>query len=84
MAASPSDEGVRLPLAEGHRRAQALALARATAQARHLGVDEGLVEKDQPVRRLAHAGLTLACPDTTLVTNVGACALRGHLGFFYR
>src|SRR5215211_6405718 len=69
-------------MAEGHRRAQALALARATAQARHLGVDEGLVEKDQPVRLLAHAGLTLARPDTTLVTNVGACALRGHLGFF--
>src|SRR5215217_5903597 len=71
-------------MAEGHRRAQALALARATAQARHLGVDEGLVEKDQPVRLLAHAGLTLARPDTTLVTNVGACALRGHLGFFTR
>jgi hypothetical protein len=33
------------------------------------------------VRLLAHAGLTLAGPDTTLIPNVGACALRCHLGF---
>jgi hypothetical protein len=36
------------------------------------------------VRLLAHAGLALCPPDAALIAHVGACALRGHLGFFYR
>jgi len=62
---------------------QALALAAAATQAGHLGVDVGLIEKHQPVRLLAHAGLTLNSPDPALIPNVDACALRGHLVFFY-
>ena len=43
--------------------AQPLALPQAAAQAGHLAVDVSLVEKDQAVRLLAHAGLTLVVPD---------------------
>jgi hypothetical protein len=63
---------------------ETLALAAAATQAGHLGVDVSLVHKHQAVRLLAHADLTLICPDTALIPNVGACALRGHLGFFIR
>ena len=62
---------------------QAVALATAAAQAGHLGVDVSLIDEHQPVRVLAHARLTLTSPDAALVTNVGACAFRCHLGFFY-
>ena len=62
---------------------EALALAAAAAQAGHLGVDGGLVQKHEPIRLLAHARLALPCPDPALVTHVGACAFRGHPGFFY-
>ena len=34
------------------------------------------------MRLLAHAGLTLSSPDAALLTNVGACAFRGHQLFF--
>jgi hypothetical protein len=35
------------------------------------------------VRLLAHAGLTLLCPDPALLTHVGACAFRRHQLFLY-
>lgn len=63
---------------EGSFGAQPLAFAAAAAQGDHLGVHEGLVEKHQSVRLLAHAGLALCRPDPPLVTNVGACAFRRH------
>ncbi len=68
MAAQPGQKSMRLPVAEG----------RAHAQARHLGVDVGFVEKDQAMRLLAHARLTVVAPDPTLIPHVGACALRRH------
>ena len=83
MTAQARDDGVRAPVAEGSGCPQALALAAATAQAGHLGVDVSLVEEHQPMRLLAHAGLALGRPDPTLLTNVGACALRRHQRFFY-
>src|ERR671920_795797 len=36
------------------------------------------------MRLLAHARLALVSPDTTLIPNVGACALRRHQLFFIR
>lgn len=83
MTAQTREEGVGLPRPEGSARAEALAFASAPAEAGHLGVDEGLVQEHQPVRLLAHAGLTLLCPDPTLLTHVGACAFRRHQLFFY-
>ena len=60
------------------------ALAAAPAQASHLGVDVRLIQKHQSVWLLAHARLALGVPDPTLLTHVGACALRCHQVFFYR
>src|SRR3712207_3714143 len=74
---------MRLPVAEGRAHAQPLPPARAPAQAGHLGVDVGLIEKDQAVRLLAHARLTLGMPDPALIPHVGACALRRNEAFFY-
>src|SRR5919107_1929968 len=84
MTAQPSQEGMRLPVAEGGAHAQPLAPARAAAQARHLGVDVSLIEKDQAVRLLAHAGLTLVAPDPALIPHIGACAFGCHQTFFDR
>ena len=64
--------------------AQPLAPAAPPAQARHLGVDVGLIQKHQPVWLLAHARLALGVPDPALLTHVGACALRCHQVFFYK
>ncbi len=83
MTAQLGDEGVRLDMTKGSAHAQALAFARAPTQARHLGVDVRLIEKDQAVRLLAHAGLTVVSPDAALIPHVGACAFRRHQGFFY-
>jgi hypothetical protein len=83
MAAQPGQKGVRFPMAKGCAHAQPLAPVRASAQARHLGVDVCLIEKDQAVRLLAHARLTVVPPDPTLIPHVGACALRRHQVFFY-
>jgi hypothetical protein len=60
----------RCPLRERPRRR--------VIQARHLGVDEGLVEEHQAVRLLAHARLAVGVPDPALIPHVGACALRRH------
>ena len=84
MAAKTSNEGVCLPMAKGRARAETLALTAAAPQACHLGVDVSLVKEDQAVWLLAHARLTLPCPEATLVTHIGACALRGHQLLFYR
>jgi len=83
MATQARDESMRLPVAKGRAHAQPLALARAPAQAGHLGVDVGLVQKHQAVRLLAHARLTLGMPDPALIPHLGACALRRHQVFFY-
>jgi hypothetical protein len=73
---------VCLPVAEGRRGGQALALAAAAIQADHLGVHTRLIEEHEPMWLLLHSGLAVRHPDTALVTNVGACALRGHQAFF--
>jgi hypothetical protein len=41
------------------------------------------IQEHQPVRLLAHAGLTLCPPDAAFIPHVGACALRRHQLFFY-
>src|SRR5829696_8938008 len=71
------------PVSKGSLHAQPLALAGAPTQARHLGVDVRLIQKHQAVRLLAHARLTVACPDPALIAHVGTCALRRHQGLFY-
>ena len=80
---SPARKVWVFPVSEGSAHAQPLAPARAPAQARHLGVDVGLIEKDQPVRLLAHARLAMGVPDPALIPHIGACALRRHQVFFY-
>ncbi len=84
MVTQPGHKGLGFPVAERRFGIQTLPLGTAAAQARHLGRGTGLIEKDEPVRLLAHARLTLGMPDPALIPHVSACALRRHQGFFYR
>ena len=56
---------------------------RPTAQARHLGIDGGLVDEDQAARFASHPGLPAIDPDPAPLGNISACAFRGHQLFFY-
>ena len=60
------------PVAEGRARPEALAPARATAQARHLGRGAGLVNEAKAVRLLAHAGLTARLPPSPRLGDISA------------
>lgn len=62
MAAQARDERLGFPMAERRLGVQTLPLGTAAAQACHLGGRAGLIEKDEPMRLLAHAGLTLRAP----------------------
>ena len=56
---------------------QALPFKTAAAQACHLGGGAGLVAKDEPLRLLAHAWLTLRAPVLAGLAHVGAALLAG-------
>ncbi len=83
ITAQAGDEGLGLPLAVGHVATQPLAAQRAPAQRRHVGLDRGFVEEDEPGRLLAHGGLTSAAPLRALRLHVAAFLLPGQKRFFY-
>src|SRR6185312_14737478 len=59
--------------------AQAFAFRPPSAQRRHVGLDPGLVDEDQPLR--VEPGLP-GSPALTLTRDVGACLLQGEQCFF--
>ena len=83
VAAQTGDEGLRAPVAEGRLGPQPLALATSATQPRHLCVDRSRIDEDQPMRLEPHAWLAFIDPNAPRLTNVRACALRGHQRFFY-
>ena len=83
IAAQGGDEGLRLPLAEGHVSAEPLATQRAPTQRRHVGLDGGFVEEDEPARLLVHGRLATAAPLRALLLDVAAFLLPGQKRFFY-
>lgn len=83
IAAQACNEGLRLPLAEGHLGAQPLAAQAASTQRRHIGLYRGFVEEDEPARLAAHEGLAQAAPVSALLLDVAAFLLPGQKDFFY-
>jgi hypothetical protein len=64
-------------------RTQALAAAGAATQPRHLGVDGGLIEEDEPPRLASQAWLARLDPVLPARGDVGPGALGGHQLFSY-
>jgi hypothetical protein len=58
------------------------AAPRPTAQPGHVGLGGAFVDEDQPVRLLAHPGLTPPRPVRPRRAHVGALALAGDQRFF--
>ena len=77
--AQAGDEGHGLPVTEGHAVAAALADRRPAIEARHLGVDTGLVEEDQAMR--IDEGLS-RLPQLAAGGDVGPVLLGRAQGFF--
>ena len=82
MVAQPGHESLGFPMAERRLGIQALPFQTAAAQACHLGGGAGLIEKDEPMRLLAHARLTLGAPVLAGLAHVGASLLAGPQRFF--
>ena len=74
------DEGGALPVAVGNRRETTAAPGAASVTPRHLGVEAGLVDEDQP--RTIQRGLRLA-PTLPRGFDVGPLLLGGVDRFFY-
>ena len=75
----PAEEGQRAPMAVRGEAAQTLALGPPSAQRRHVGLDPGLVDEDQPAWvDPALVGL----PAGALEGDVRARLLGGQHGFF--
>ena len=74
VAAQRAEEGQRAPVAVRGEAAQALALRPPAAQRRHVGLDPGLGDEDQPLR--VEAGLP-GSPALTPACDVGAALLNG-------
>ena len=79
VAAQGAEEGQRAPVAMRGEAAQALASRSPAAQRRHVGLDPGLVDEDQPPR--VEAGLP-GSPTLPPAGNVGAGLLKGEQRFF--
>lgn len=73
------DKGKGLPMTIGNRGGETLPSGRPTAQRRHVGLDPGLVEKDQTVRRDARL---MVFPATPLPRDVRALLLGRQNRFF--
>jgi hypothetical protein len=82
LTAQGGDEGLRAPVAEGRVGFEALAPARATAQACHLGSGAGLVDEDEAVRLLAHAWLTAGLPLPPCLGDGSAFGFARRQAFF--
>ena len=79
VAAQRAEEGQRAPVAVRGKAAQALALRSPAAQRRHVGLDPGLVDEDQPAR--IETGLP-GSPALPPAGDVGAGLLKGEQRFF--
>ena len=84
MAAQAGDEGLRLPLAERSVGDEPFSLQAASAQGRHVGLDAGLVDEDQPCRLTAHERLAAVAPRPADRLDVSTFFLRRQQRFFYR
>jgi hypothetical protein len=62
VTAQARDEGLGEPMAERRLGVKTPALEAAPAQPGHFGRGAGLIDEDQPMRLLAHAGLALGRP----------------------
>ena len=83
IAAQARDEGLGLPLAEGRiDRDEPLSARAPPAQGRHVGLDAGLIDEDEPCGLIAHQGLTLVDPRPARRLDVRAFFLRGQQRFF--
>ncbi len=81
VAAQGTEEGQRAPVTVGCKAAQTLASRSPTAQWRHVGLDPGLVDEDQPVGIEIELILEpLLAPDQ----NVGTVLFSGVRGLFLR
>jgi hypothetical protein len=79
VAAQRAEEGQRAPVAMGSEAAQALALRPPAAQRRHVGLDPGFVDEDEPLR--IDATLPQS-PASTPAGDVGAGLLKREQCFF--
>lgn len=70
-----SNERLCHPVSKGGVGLEAMAAARPSAQAGHLGRCSGLVDEDEPVRLTTHARQPMLSPLLTSVANVGAFGL---------
>src|SRR5690348_17725198 len=79
IATQSTQEGQCAPVAVGGEAAQPLALRAPSAQRRHVGLDPGFVDEDQPL------WIEIGLPGSTALTparDVGAGLLKGEQGFF--
>jgi hypothetical protein len=83
IATQPRDERLTAPVTEGRIGQQSAAARRAPPQPGHLGRRGCLVQKDQPVRFLAHPGLAQMGPNMALTPHPGASALHRKQRLFY-
>ena len=69
-------------MAERRRGLEALSALGPSAQTGHFRGGRGLVEKHQPLRFLAHPGLTVAAPAPAVLDNIPAPGLGRQHGLF--
>jgi hypothetical protein len=79
VAAERGEEGQRAPMAVRSEAAQALAFRSPPAPRRHVGLDPGLVDEDQPSR--VEPGLP-GSPALAPARDIGASLLKGEQRFF--
>ena len=84
MATQGGNEGLGVPVAERGRTGQPLALRGPAPQPGQLGGGRCLVDEGEAVRHGTHDRLALIDPHVAELGDVGACALLGQQGFFYR
>mgnify|MGYP003584583739 CR=1 FL=1 len=82
ITAQRRDEGLGFPVAKGRSRLEALVTAGPSSQPCHLRRGCRFVDEDQPMRRLAQAGLPINAPVPARLGNIIASALRGQQRFF--
>ena len=74
---------LRPPFSERRGTVKPLANRRTSPQAGKVGFDSSFINKDQPVRLLAHPRLTACDPFLTCLTQSGPITFRGDQSFFY-
>ena len=77
----PRDECLRAPFADRCRAIEPLPDRGSSAQPREVRLDRRLVDKDQPVRLLAHAGLAALDPVAAGLAQCGSVTFRRDQSF---